>query len=306
MLPYLLYSLSLLLVWSLSYFASGQVTNFGILLALLYTFYSAYFIRHFVEEETRKLKCIKMLGPSFILGVGFWAYSVQEIPYNWFYHQHILLLSCTLLLLSLFDSKPRPSLALQLLLWPLLLLYTFWVHPWIENRNSQLLSGGTYNFTSQTKEASLLQAPPPPREDCSLQEFRFVNQALDTLSLEPGKKFTVLELWSYTGLGQGVSSYLSFRDMSDFWAAQKDLAYYPVFASADLGRELNYDKLFKYPAIQEQAQIHIDLALVDSLQIRKFPTYLVFDQDAQLVFKLEGYEQHRRWAIQTQFREVLQ
>lgn len=302
MLIYLIYTLAFLLVWPLSYWGAGSVDDWGLILGMLYTFYSVYIIRYFVEAETRSLKIIKLLGPTFLWVAVLFSRWHQGLAWDWVLCLEIVTPSYAFFCFAVFDPKPRPALVPQFLLLLLALVYVFGLQDWVWNHQIQAISE-THNFNIPIQEARAEEALSPPRQDWALTEFSFVNKALDTVKLEPGKRFTVLELWH--DKKAGVFSYLSFRDMSSLWAEQADLAYYPIFASGDPNRVLDLDKLFQYRPIQAPNRIHLDLGLADSLQIRQLPAYLIFDQKQQLVFKLEGYRHDRRWAIQHQIRQAL-
>ena len=302
MLIFLIYTLSFLLVWPLSYWGAGSVDGLGIVLAMLYTFYSAYIIRRFVETESTALKIIKLLGPTFLWGLLLFSRWHQGLAWDWVLFLEIATPSYAFFCFAVFDPKPRPALVPQFALLLLTLVYVFWLQDWVYTYHMETLNQ-TNNFNIPTQEEEAEKPVSPPRQDWALTEFSFVNQALDTVKLEPGKRFTVLELW-HDKLN-GVYSYLSFRDMPSFWAAQADLAHYPVFVPGNLNRVLDLDKLFKYPPIQEPSRIHLDLGLADSLQVYRLPAYVVFDQNQQLVLKIEGYLPERRWAIQTQIRQAL-
>lgn len=65
MIYYFIYSVSFLGFWSLLLLSRNEPRIVGTLVGLIYSFYSSFIIRSFVEEETRKLTIIKYIGPLF-------------------------------------------------------------------------------------------------------------------------------------------------------------------------------------------------------------------------------------------------
>jgi hypothetical protein len=297
MLIYLIYSLLFLLVWMTS-FSVANYNFFSIAIAFLYTFYSAYFVKGFVVEETTKLKIIKMIGPTFY----FCTAVFMMVLTNWIMIFHSIIINFGIFVCTLFDKKLFPSKKAQAFVFLLSVFYASYMHEWISNYRLREAMAELADFSKNNPEEE--KAEIAKTKTFKLNDFSFINSANDTIKLENTNKLIVLEYWNDV-IGS-MNAYQSFEQMHSFWAAQNNLAYYPVYHFFEGNREINKQKLYHHPKIKNPENILIESKMLDSLGVEMLPAYLIYNQEGVLIFKQEGYNPAERFAIQNKILKAIQ
>lgn len=299
MIPYLFYTISFLLVGMLS-FSGADHNALSVFIGFLYTFYSAYFIKKFVQEETNALKAVKTIGPLFhfltffyfvILDTGIWLMLFHSIVINF------VVFVCTL-----FDKKLFPNKITQFLWLILALFYALFAHDWLLNyrKNLQFADLADFSKTNQIDEHIKVAEI----ENFNLNDFNFLDNLEDTIKIKSDKKFVVLEIWNDV-IGS-INAYQSFTQMHDFWQAQDNVAYYPVFDAIDKDRPIDRKKLFRHPKIKSPQNIRIALGISDSLKIEQLPAFLIYNSKGELIFRQDGYNPAERFSFQNKIKQALQ
>jgi hypothetical protein len=279
-------------------FSVANYNFFSITIAFLYTFYSAYFVKGFVVEETTKLKIIKMIGPIFY----FCTAVFMMVLANWIMIFHSIIINFGILVCTLFDKKLFPSKKAQAFVFLLSVFYASYMHEWISNYRLREEMAELADFSKHNPEAE--KAVIAQAKTFKLDDFSFINRANDTIKIENTNKLIVLEYWNdVTG---SINAYQSFEQMHSFWAAQNNLAYYPVYHFFEGNREINKEKLYQHPKIKNPENILIESKMLDSLGVEMLPAYLIYNQEGVLIFKHEGYNPAQRFAIQNKILKAIQ
>jgi len=298
MLYYLLYSLSIFLVWAYAFLYGGQPSNYSILLGLLYTFYASYYIRQLIKgSETKWHILLKLFAP--LLYFGLYIYTLKERGYSWMPLLNSPLMAATLLTLGIqFDRRLFPKQAMQFFVLTGIIIYSFRFYPeHIElSKYEHHQQQPSYNFAEKKAEE--------PKRDSSYNIFSqfFWQEEGDTVTLAQNGHYVLIETWHE----RCPPCLKAIPDMQPFYQELKGkLDQYYIYVPIDKMAELNQNKVFNFEKIKEHERIRIDLGLQQQLGLKGFPYFLLFNPQGELIFEQRGYNEEKRLELEALIREKI-
>lgn len=277
-------------IWGFLFLHLGNLGLIGILIGLLYTFYSSYFIRRFVKEETTLLKVIKLIGPVFYVIVGMFS----SLAYESYFILSPIVIAFLVFSLTFFDKSQFPKISLQISMILLALVYIFFIYDYWD-KSKQIIDIPNFKVVVEEKN----------QEDVKLQldQYRFLNQGADTFHIKPSGKYTIIEAWNETY----VASLRSITMIQPFYEKMSDkFDYYYVYMPIQKNRKIDSIKVFAFDKIKEKERILFDVDIWDKAAINRLPTYLVFDPNGKQVFRQDGFAPELRISIQNKLRKAIQ
>lgn len=294
MLHYLLYTTSLIPFWGFLLLDPNKPGLFGIFVAMIYTFYSAFIIRSFVEKETRLLTAIKFIGPVIYIAVYFYAqpFNLQIItaPVN---------IAFLLFCIALSSKDVFPKKEVQFFVVAFIYLYSFslynvWTNAGIKQANENRYDFG-FRDSIQVKARYITKKIP------DLAHYQFLNSNLDTVTLEKTGKYTIIETWNERCL----PCFKAMNELTDFYTRTDSKAnqYYVYIPTKN--RTTDYTKVFAFDRIKDKNRILIDVNLQESAFLNEFPVFFVFSPSGELVFSQIGYNSDTKEALKEGILAVL-
>ena len=291
---YVLYSITLMCGWSLLFMSNETIPRpWGVLLGLVYTFYSSYEIRKLVEEETPLMCWLKMIGPLFILGTWVVLHGV-----SWFSFLNPIFVGCCLLVgVTWLDKKPFPTSTLQFFVIAFIVVYSLKLTPeW-----DRLLKIRTKN-ENPNFQLNELVTNTNPEPIANLNTYYFLNKGLDTINLAASGKYTLVETWNE----RCPPCVKAMKELKPFYESLgNQLQQRYVYVPARKGYKLDYPKIFSYKHIGHHDRILVDVNLQEVAKLEGYPNFLIFDPNGKLVLKQHGYSSAQRIAFEAKIKEVI-
>jgi len=287
MLRYLLYTFSLMLFWGLLFLDNNNSGLIGVLLGMIYTFYSSFFIKSTVQEETFILKIIKISGPI--------IYVVSNIvinKINSFSLINPINIAFFIFFLPFFIKSNFPSRNIQFFVISFIYLYSFTIYEKWERKLESTAPIYDFNLhdNSQTKSTE------------NLYDFKFLNSKIDTISIPSSNKFTIIETWNE----KCIPCLYAIPGMIDFYnSIEKQTVHFYVYKPKKNHLNLDYNKVFNFNKINNPQEILIDINMYDLLNINGYPYFLLFDKNGRLVFSQLGYSDKRKVELQDSIKKYI-
>ena len=295
MLYYFIYTLITCFVWFYAVQDIAYLGRIGLFLGLLYTYYSAYLVRNLVLEETKVLKAIKYIGPIFFLGWTFFSMSYLTI----YTVLNPIIIGFLLLSFSLREVLKFPKVEVQFFTVFFIFLYSFSLHSNIWEYYLGISERKQYKFELPKTE----KTPEALPEILPLAHYNFINQALDTIKINPSGKYTIIETWNE----KCPPCMLAIPEMHDFYEAIAPQAnQYYLYIPAGKKRKLDYQKVFTFDRIKRQDRILIDVNLQTDTELEEYPVFLVFNPKGERVFLHIGYNSAKREELQGEIKALLE
>lgn len=292
MLDYFLYTISLIVFWGLLLLDPNKPGLFGIFVAMVYTFYSAFIIRSFVEKETRLLTATKFLGPIIYVVVFLFAQ-----PFNLYSIIAPINVAFLLFCIALSSKDAFPKKEVQFFVVAFIYLYSFSLYNIWDNASRQQVKKNQYDFgdSIQVKEKYITKKIP------NLDHYPFLNSNLDTVTLAETGKYTIIETWNERCL----SCFKAMNELADFYPRTDSKAnqYYVYIPTKN--RKTDYTKVFAFDKIKDKNRILIDVNLQESAFLNEFPVFFVFSPSGELVFSQIGYKSDAKEELKDGIMAVL-
>jgi thioredoxin-related protein len=282
MLFYLIYTFFVGLLWYFFVQDIGYLGYFGLLSALILTFYSPFLIRY-IKPETKLLAVIKFAVP-----VAFLVYTFATMLYTSAAAIfHPIIFAFVLLSASLASSQKIPPKHYQFFAVFFCYLYTFFIYDLL------------WQHPVLGLEARALQVGIPPQKDKSadkkealsaldLAHFSFINSSQDTISIDPQGKYVIIETWNEKcpPCMKAIPEMIVFYEEIQAYANH----YYLYIPNLSKNTILDTKKVFSFDKIKTKDKILIDQSLQKDLNLDSYPVFILFDKEGKQVFQHIGYE----------------
>lgn len=280
----LLYSLSILPVWGISFLAPGA-DQVSCLAGMIYVLVGNFI---FLREKGFKLpiteqllllagSIIYFLIACLIFIIDGEKVSVANLLID------PLLIGLGISALNIFFLKDVTKLKNLFVFSTLIFYYVYVFYPdWQESLIIEDIKNEVTAFEGVETTTS------PIERNIQLQDFSFIDSNLDTIRIVPKGKFTLLETWNETCL----PCMKAFKEMPAFYQQQEDkMNTFYVYENRKAAVRNNFDKIFSFDLIYDASKILIDIdqAMQHELEIIGYPAFLLFDKDGELVFFKKGY-----------------
>lgn len=294
MVHYITYSISLIILWSLLLLNLNRPGLLGIFIALAYTFYSAYIIRCFVEQETRNLMIVKFISPVFFLALFFYA---QTFSFCTFFYTFLSPISIAFLLfcVAAFSKDNFPKKEVQFFVIAFIYVYSFSLYNiWDKALLQEIRSNSYAPYDFEIKGEALDKDIP------SLPYYQFLNSNLDSIKLSGTNEYVIIETWNE----KCIPCFKAMEEMADFYGniESKTNQYYIYIPTKN---NLDYTKIFSFEKIQDKSNILVDINLQKDALLKGYPVFLVFNKVGELVYKETGYSTALKNKIQKNILNAL-
>ncbi len=276
---YVVYTLSVSLIWSFLLQDIGYLGYTGIFFGLLYSFYSPYLIKKLVEKETNTYIFIKFSLPLALLLI-----TLFQIPYDSiFMLLNPIIIGSILFLLAHFDKRQFPKYEVQFFLIFFVYLYSFSLAENLWQYYTAIAERKKYNFELKEDKKKIVITD---EERLNLDHYSFLNQSLDTIKIEPYGKYTIIETWNE----KCPPCMKAIPEMRPFYQELKDKATnYYIYIPAGKNKKLNSKKVFAFDKISDKEKILVDINLQEDTKLEEYPVFLVFDKKGNRQLLYKGY-----------------
>lgn len=289
MLYYLAHGFSLLLCWGLLLLDSAKPGLLGVFIALIYTFYSSFYIRAFIEKETFKLKIIKFISPTFYLLL----FSYTQV-FNLYYFINPIFIAFLIFGITSFFKNGLPKKEVQFFVIAFIYLYSFSLYNIWDNSVRMRIKYNSYNF--ETEDRALNKKIP------NLFHYRFLNSSLDSISLGKNEKYTIIETWNE----KCPPCFSAIKEMAFFYDSLKlSVNQYYVYIPRKKNTNFNYNDVFSFDKINNKEKILIDINLQEDAYLDSYPVFLVFNKKGELVFSQIGYQSSHKQVLEKEILSVI-
>jgi thiol-disulfide isomerase/thioredoxin len=280
MLYYVMYTLSVSLVWGFLLQDIGYLGHTGIFLGLLYSFYSPYLIKKLVEKETNTYTFIK-----FSLPLAHLLITLFQIPYDSiFVLLNPVIIGFILFLSAHFDKRQFPKYEVQFFLIFFVYLYSFSLVENLWQYYTAIAERKKYNFELKEEKLKVLDNKVAT---LNLSHYNFLNQSLDTIKINPSGKYTIIETWNE----KCPPCMRAIPEMRTFYKEIKDKATnYYIYIPAGKNKKLNSKKVFAFDKISDKEKILVDINLQEDTKLEEYPVFLVFDKKGNRQLLYKGYK----------------
>lgn len=135
-----------------------------------------------------------------------------------------------------------------------------------------------------------------------LDDIVLYNKYRDTLTIQTGGKYTVLETWNE----KCPPCLIAMKDLESFYNTDKFTQKY-IYVRPDKKKDIDFDKMFNSDIVSKKSEKHLvdydEILYQNGLQ--GTPYFLVFDPDGQLVFKQLGYDRRNSDKLRNQISQII-
>lgn len=268
---YILFSLSLVIVWAFLFLDVNRPGNLGVFIGLVYTFYGSIY---FKNDETQLLRFLKYLFP-FIYLITYLIISEE----GFFKIISPIVIGFILLIVSDLFKKEELKPIHFILPLTYFYIYVFSIFPTWER--TLIMPEERYNFEKEViKKDSFL-----------LNEFQFLNADFDTIKLSTDKDFIIIESWNETC----IPCIKAMKELPDFYDSistrfDQYYLYEPNKKTTD------YQKVFDFKHVDDKTKIIADFnkQFYKKLGLESYPYFLIYDKKGNLVYEQLGYNEVKR------------
>jgi thiol-disulfide isomerase/thioredoxin len=276
MLYYVLYAISISLVWHFLLYDIGYIGFTGVFLGMIFTFYSTYLVKTLVEKEISRYTFIK-----FLLPVAFLIITIYQIPYDSIFTLlNPVIIAFIIFLSANFDKRKFPKFEVQFFLIFFVYFYSFSLTSSLWQYYISVAERKKYNFSLREDKALTEE------NNLNLNHYSFLNQSLDTVKIETKEKYIVIETWNE----KCPPCMKAIPEMSSFYLNIKSkVTNYYVYIPVVKIEELNTQKVFNFDKIKEKNKILVDVNLQKDTELEEYPVFFVFDKDGNRRLLYKGY-----------------
>ena len=271
---YILFSLSIVLVWAALFLNAKRPGHLGVLIGFAYTFYANIY---FKNDENHVLKIIKYALPFAYL------FTYLIIPKEGFaiIISPILLGFIALIISDLFKKEALKPIHFIIPL-TFFYVYAFSVFP-IWERTLYVPTTETYDFAEDSITI----------EQTNLNEFQFLDANFDTINLTTEKEYIIIETWNETC----VPCIKAMTELPELYRKiDNRFDQYYLYEPNNKNGKVDYDKIFKFKKIKEKDKILFDLdkQFYTKLNIESYPYFMIYDKSGKCVYQQLGYNEDLR------------
>lgn len=133
------------------------------------------------------------------------------------------------------------------------------------------------------------------RANINIQNFRFINRNLDTISIQPEGKFILIETWNESC----VPCIMAMKELPSYYKLISDQVrtFYVYENNNEKARNM-FEKIFSFKHIYDHSKILVDLdqKFYKSLDMKGFPYFVLFDEEGNLLFMKRGYRGRKEFS----------
>lgn len=296
---YFIYSLGTAFLWGTFLLDAWKPGSFGILFALLYSFYSPYVVKDFIDRETTPRLIVKYLFPiSYLLfSVGLFIYRGQGVmvialsPLLW---------ASALMGIALIHKEQFPKKHVQFFTITAAIVYSFSLH----NYYRKFSNANTPHYDFSLPDATPTPTPATPlaqAPNSTLADFLFINQKLDTVQLPSEGQYTIIETWNE----RCPPCMKAIPALKGFYAELGDRAQQRYVYVPPSRRPVDTKQVFDFPLIGNPQRILMNVNLQQDLQLDSYPVFLVFDPKGELVLLEKGFGVSQAEQLKDKIRQVI-
>jgi thioredoxin-related protein len=298
----LLYGFVLINVWSICFLASGMADVYTAAMGLVFTFLSIYLLQKEYDFKLSALdKWMVMALPILYLcylytvlyDTGYFKVHNYNFVawYQLLFYKHIInpvTIAFIVLLLGLTKLKDLTNPRNLFIFASITIFYAYffmhtWKNSWVFGHQPSFDAEVTQEADGPSPEASAINV------EVNLSDFSFINASLDTVTLPDGSgRYTLLETWSETC----PPCIKAMRELPDFYRSIEDkVSVYYVYENRKASVRNKFDKIFTFKEIKDKSKILIDVEqhLYQTMNMRGYPYFLIFDSSGKLVHHIYGY-----------------
>lgn len=272
-------SLSTSVIWGLFFIDAYKIGVIGYVLALLFSFYSSYFLKQSIGKNPWRRWDVLLLILFPLLYLLIYLVSLN----NWSIYTlfNPLLSGLIVLVLGLRLNSLKKQQALQFFTISYILVYSLSLVLYHKESNNGNIE--KYDFSTETNDSATSITPIDSQINISQLKFRSANDVIS--AVVNNRKPVVLETWH-----EKCPPCLSaINDTQDFFAEISDsLDHYYVYNPKG-----NFDskKVFSFDKIKDISKILIWQDANDKLDltINADPSFLYFDKEGNLIDVRVGY-----------------
>jgi thioredoxin-related protein len=266
----LVYSLILIPIWGLGLLYAPTSSFFTVICTFIW---SAYSLHLFKEKRSPKVYVALLAGPVFYFLSAIYVKSFSlgkpevliTFPIVWVFALYVF---------SLHFVRLKSVIA-HFLIVGFISLYGFIIYPMYKEDNM------------------VKRVEPKIVVHHNLFDFRFITFSQDTILIESNGKPFLIETWNETC----APCIASINDMQDTLTANLNFNHVYLYQQRDSKKNrLEANQILNYEKIKSKDKILIDLgnSLFDSLKLKSYPYFLIFNNKGELVKYRSGYMSSKR------------
>ncbi len=272
----LLYSLLFILIWGLTLLDAGTSTQFSIVVGLIYTAISSFFIHNTdLLNKNKYLNFLLFLGPLIYLIAVIFNFGL-----NLSFLLNPILCAFIFLLASYFFIKTLDFKVLFAVCF-FAYFYAYHIYPIFKE-----LSESNRFPVEKIEEKDI-------NIDRSLSVYAFENNKKDTVHLKSEKSFTLVETWNES-CGPCIEAMKDLQPFIDSLSPQ--IAHYYLYENGNKTGFVNRAKIFNYSRIQDKSKILLDVGnkFMNDSKMVSYPYFLLFDKEGNLTDYFKGYDSRHK------------
>ena len=294
---FLIIGFVLILVWSLCFVSAKQSDEVSSALGLSFTVLAVYFAQREFEFKLGFNDKLCLLFFPVVYWLVFYYNIVTKyfknfeysFFYKYFYIHLIFPLNVALFLMLLGMSKMK-DVTRPVNIFIFFYIILFYSYFFFSDWHSIQFASLSENFKVEDSTVDRNQSTVDVEigDKVNLKGFFFINSSLDTVVLGNSSKYILLETWNETCL----PCIKAMKELPDFYKSiQGKVEVYYLYENDDWQTRRRFERIFGFKNIEDKSMILIDInqGLYQSLGMKGYPYFLLFNPSGQLVFQKSGY-----------------
>ncbi|RMG39059.1 MAG: hypothetical protein D6732_04535 [Methanobacteriota archaeon] len=287
----LLFGLLATILWSFAFLDHPNTTSLSAFMGFLCTIGGSYLLQKEHDFQLNLKEKIATLAIPLIYTAAFLKNDVIYRDLNNLKPSILLnpiLLSFTILLFSILFSTQLFKKANPWILYLSAFLFFYSYGYFDEWKATQYLNLTEKFVEDRDIDNSVADSLTDTSTDINIHNFRFINRNLDTISIQPEGKFILIETWNESC----VPCIMAMKELPSYYRLISDrVKIFYVYENNNEKARNVFGKIFSFKHIYDHSKIMIDLDqnFYNSLSMKGFPYFVLFDKQGNLLFMKRGY-----------------
>lgn len=297
---YLCYSIGVMITWGLLLLDINNPGNWGIVVALLFSYYSPHLMKTVWGEDNRYHLLLKFLFPCIYLITSIYTFGLHPLSIV-----NPILIAWLLLVAGQQFSKIQHKMSTQFFVFVFIFVYSFSIFNYWEsfvNKSTDV----PYDFSKIDDNKGANEKKElfnyPISTNLILSDFSFLNEKLEETKIATNNQLVLIETWNE----QCIPCINAIKDLQPYFSILKDkVAHYYVYEPRNT--TFSSDLVFQFPEIKEKSKILIDenSEMYSKLKISGYPYFLLYDFEGNLINVQFGYNNKSKKEFQNHLTELI-